>query len=141
MGSFAEQSFFDFALRRRRRRLFVWHVHLLRLVVRTQRRVSASAGSGQQNFEWDGKDLEAMSKVSSTFEAAVKDMCQRIGAGEQRMMDRERHFEAVYHLVEVRETARGRIGFLFARAEAIREHPDMMSASEGGEGSWKSGCS
>ena len=118
-GSFVEQSFLDFALRRR---LYVWHVHLLRLVVRTQRRVSASASDGQQNFEWDSKDFEAISTVSSTFEAAVKDMCQRIGAGEQRMMDRERHFEAVYHLVEVRERERERvgIGFLFARAQQRR---------------------
>ena len=87
-------------------RLYVWHVQLLRLVARTQRRTSAaSAAIGQRDLAWDDKDLEAMSKVSSTFDAMVRDLCQRIGAGEQRMMDRERLLESVYHLVEVRKQA------------------------------------
>ena len=63
-----------------------------------------------QDFQWDDKDLEAMSKVSSTFDAMVREMCQRIGAGEQRMMDRERHLESVYHLIEVRKQASGMMG-------------------------------
>ena len=81
----------------------MWHVQLLRLVARTQRRASVSVIG--QDFQWDDKDLEAISKVSSTFDAMVRDMCQRIGAGEQSMMDRERHLESVYHLVEVRKQA------------------------------------
>ena len=81
----------------------MWHVHLLRLVARTQRRASSSAIG--QDFQWDEKDVEAMSKVSSTFDAMVREMCQRIGAGEQRMMDRERHLESLYHLIEVRKQA------------------------------------
>ena len=80
--------------------MHVWYVQQLRLVVRTQRRAAASAVG--QDFQWDDKDLEAMSTVSTTFDAMVREMCQRIGAGEQRMMDRERHLESLYHLIEVR---------------------------------------